>query len=543
MTCSCNLSRACKNAATIDSFCIFRYAAGDLSPGKGTIKMSHFRRVFLTCIISGILLAAVSGCQDDKQTPSSPFSEQATKAPPVPRPAQELLVAQSAFIEVSEKVTPSVVNIQAATVSRGPDLGPLFEEFFNEMFKGRTIPEQKSRSLGSGVIISGDGYILTNEHVIRGAEEIKIKLSDDRIYEGKLVGSDPRTDIAVLKIETDEALPSAVLGDSDALKVGQWALAIGNPFGLDRTLTVGVVSATGRTNIGIEDFEDFIQTDASINPGNSGGPLLNIYGEVIGINTAIVASGQGIGFAIPVNMARAIAEQLMTTGQVIRGWLGVGIQDLSPELAETFGLDRSRGALINQVLPESPAQQAGLRRGDILLEVNGHAIRNASDLQLRIASMPAGTTVPLKILRDSQEMTLQVTIHPRGQTVAAQSADERHSLGLVLTNIPQGQGIMVRQVDPEGDGAAAGILPQDIILALNKTRLTNLKSWDKALKEARKGKIIRLLIKRGNATLYLAFPLKRGEKMSRRDHHPFYGRGALTSAALPADPTARIPFS
>ena len=228
---------------------------------------------------------------------------------------------------------------------------------------------------------------------------------------------------------------------------------------------------------------------------------------------------------------------------MIRGWLGVGIQDLSPELAETFGLDRSRGAMINQVLPESPAQQAGLRRGDILLEVNGHAIRNASDLQLRIASMPAGTTVPLKILRDGQEMTLQVTIHPRGQTVAAQSADERHSLGLVLTNIPQGQGIMVRQVDPEGDGAAAGILPQDIILALNKTRLTHLKSWDKALKEARKGKIIRLLIKRGNATLYLAFPLKRGEKMSRRDHHPFYGRGALTSAALPADRTARIPFS
>lgn len=502
--------------------------------------MTRFRRTLPAFIIVGLILACMPACRKDTETPAGPLSEQATKAPPVPRPAPELLATQSAFIEVSEKVTPSVVNIQAASISRGPDLGPLFEDFFNELFRGRPIPEQKSRSLGSGVIISADGYILTNEHVIRGAEEIKVKLSDERVYEGKLVGSDPRTDVAVLKIQATEELPAAILGDSDALKVGQWALAIGNPFGLDRTLTVGVVSATGRTNVGIEDYEDFIQTDASINPGNSGGPLLNIYGEVIGINTAIVASGQGIGFAIPINMARAIAEQLMTTGQVVRGWLGVGIQDLSPELANSFGLDRARGALINQVLPGSPAEQAGLRRGDILLELNGHAIRNASDLQLRIASTTAGTTVPLKILRDGGEMTLDVTIHPHGQTPTTRTEDERHSLGLTLVNTQQGEGIEVKAVDPQSDGAATGILAGDIILALNKTRLTDLTSWDKALKGARKGKVIRLLIRRGNATLYLAFPLKGRDKISTRDKQSLDCLAAIDPSALPADDPARV---
>jgi len=469
--------------------------------------MIHFRRIFMALLISGLILATLPACKKDALESSAPAEKPNAQIPPVPNPAPELLATQTAFIEVSEKVTPSVVNIQAARISRGPELGPLFEDFFNELFKGRRLPQQESRSLGSGVIINSDGYILTNEHVIKGAEEIKVKLSDDRVYDGKLIGSDPRTDVAVLKIESREPLPTAVLGDSDALRVGQWALAIGNPFGLDRTLTVGVVSATSRTDVGIEDLEDFIQTDASINPGNSGGPLLNIYGEVIGINTAIVASGQGIGFAIPINMARAIADQLMATGQVVRGWLGVGIQDLSPDLANSFGLDRAMGALVNQVQPDSPAQQAGIRRGDILLELNGRTVRNASDLQLQIISMPSGKTVPLKLLRDGQRLTLKVTIRPRNQAMAGDTQGERQTLGLILVNTEQNNGLEVKDIDPRGVGAAAGIRPGDIMLAINKTKLTDLRSFDLALDEARKGRIVRLLIKRGDATLYLALPV------------------------------------
>lgn len=465
----------------------------------------RFRRTLVPLLISALVLATLSACKTDSNKPATPDTPPAVQAPPVPKPAPELLATQAAFIEVSEKVTPSVVNIQAARVSRSPRLSPLFEDFFNELFRGQRLPQQKSRSLGSGVIISSDGYILTNEHVIKGAEEIKVKLSDDRVYEGRLIGSDPRTDVAVLKIESKEKLPAAVLGDSDQLQVGQWALAIGNPFGLDRTLTVGVVSATGRTNVGIEDYEDFIQTDASINPGNSGGPLLNIYGEVVGINTAIVASGQGIGFAIPINMARAISDQLMATGQVVRGWLGVSIQDLSAELADSFGLDRATGALVNQVLPDSPAQQAGIQRGDILLELQGRTIRNASDLQQMIANTPAGKTVDLKILREGQESTIEVTIKPREQ-VASDSSGERQSLGLTLVNTEKNHGIAVKDVASGSIGAEAGIRSGDIILTLNNVKLTDLLSFDRALKEAQTTKIVRLLIKRGEAMLYLAFP-------------------------------------
>lgn len=474
--------------------------------------MTSFRRTFMALLLSSLVLATLPACKKDAQEPPTPAEKHNTQVPPVAHPAPELLATQAAFIEVSEKVTPSVVNIQAARMGRKPKLGPLFEDFLHDLFKGRPLPQQQFQSLGSGVIISADGYILTNEHVIKGAEEIKIKLSDDRIYDGKLIGSDPRTDVAVLKIESSEPLPAAILGDSDALQVGQWALAIGNPFGLDRTLTVGVVSATSRTDIGIEDYEDFIQTDASINPGNSGGPLLNIYGEVVGINTAIVASGQGIGFAIPINMARTIADQLMVTGQVVRGWLGVGIQDLSPDLADSFDLDRAMGALVNQVAPDSPAQQADIRRGDILLELNGRTIRNASDLQLQIVSMPAGKTVPLKLLRDGQRLTVEVTIRPRNQSIASATAGERLTLGLTLVSTENQNGIAVREVDPKGMGATAGILRGDILLALNKTKLTDLQSFDRALNKARQGRIVRLLIKRGDATLYLAFPVTAWDK-------------------------------
>lgn len=473
--------------------------------------MGNYRLILIACLLVGALLG---GCQEQRQDASIPVSVRDSKvAPPVEKPPKELLTTQRAFSEVSQKVTPAVVNIQAARVRRVPQLGPMFEDFFGELFKRHPQRQRQTKSLGSGVIISAAGYILTNEHVVKGAEEIKVKLADGRIFDGELIGTDPDTDVAVLKIEDSDKLPVAVLGDSDALQVGQWALAIGNPFGLDSTLTVGVISATGRTDIGIEAFEDFIQTDASINPGNSGGPLLNIYGEVIGINTAIVASGQGIGFAIPINLARLIAGQLMENGEVVRGYLGVGIQPLSPALAESFGLDRATGALVNQVLVDSPASVAGLRRGDLLLTYNGREISGVRSLQLLVANTPAGGTAKLGILRDGQRLELTVTITSREQQVVANDATEsvkdrgvrKTGLGLTVIHAEEG-GVQVETIDPESGSARGGVRPGDLILAVNQYKITDLPSFERAVQGVVKVKYVRLLLKRGNSTLYLAFP-------------------------------------
>jgi Do/DeqQ family serine protease len=345
--------------------------------------------------------------------------------------------------------------------------------------------------------------------VIKGAEQIKVRLTDERVFDGKLIGSDPSTDVAVLKIEPTDELPVAVLGDSDALQVGQWALAIGNPFGLDSTLTVGVISATGRTNIGIEDFEDFIQTDASINPGNSGGPLLNIYGEVIGINTAIVASGQGIGFAIPINLARLIADQLIEKGEVIRGWLGVSIQTLSPALARSFGLDRATGALVTQVLPDSPAARAGICRGDILLTFDGREIRGVRSLQLLVANTPSGREAALEILRDGKKLAVEVTITVQSEESLRAGVETGKASGFSLTVVPaeSGQGVQVESVDPQGAAASAGIRPGDLILSLNRQEISDLASFEQAVARNKDAGYVRLLIKRGNIRLYLAFPV------------------------------------
>ncbi|MGD0264848.1 MAG: Do family serine endopeptidase [Candidatus Methylomirabilota bacterium] len=339
--------------------------------------------------------------------PSPPPTSKGGGAPP-----------ENPFVRVAEMVTPAVVNISTVTTGKGRTPteqfrpfgnDPFFREFFDRFFEG--MPRQRRQtSLGSGLIIDKSGLILTNNHVIKDADEITVKFANNKEAKGTIVGTDPKTDLAVIRVSTTEDLPVVVLGNSDALHVGEWAIAIGNPFGLDHTLTVGVISATGRSEVGIAAYENFIQTDASINPGNSGGPLLNIRGEVIGINTAIVASGHGIGFAIPVNMARKVMEDLVKKGKVTRGWLGVGIQSLTPELAKSFGVGADEGILVNQVMPKSPAEAAGLKTGDLILSLDGKPVKDPRELQRLIGDAEIGKSIEFTILRDKARQTVKVQV-------------------------------------------------------------------------------------------------------------------------------------
>jgi Do/DeqQ family serine protease len=332
-------------------------------------------------------------------------------------PSKDSAAPDNPFILVAEQVTPSVVNISTVSTGKGRTPNelfrpfgndPFFRDFFDRFFEGMPRRRQQT-SLGSGVVIDKGGLILTNNHVIKDADEISVKFSDKHEAKGKVVGTDPKTDLAVIRVDTKNELPVAKLGNSDALRVGEWAIAIGNPFGLDHTLTVGVVSATGRSEVGIAAYENFIQTDASINPGNSGGPLLNIRGEVIGINTAIVASGQGIGFAIPVNMAKKVIADLVKKGKVTRGWLGVGIQPLTPELAKSFGVSAD-GVLVNQVMPKSPAENAGIKVGDLILALDGKPIKDPRELQRMIAETDIGKSIEVTILRGKERRTVKIQI-------------------------------------------------------------------------------------------------------------------------------------
>ena len=331
--------------------------------------------------------------------------------PPPASPTATADALQAAFVTVAEKVRPSVVNIGTVQVSRsrrapavpGPGTDdPFFKDFFDQFF-GRGGPgrreEFRQPGLGSGVIIDKRGYVLTNYHVIRGADSVTVKLSSKQEFQGRIVGTDGKTDLAIIKFQPEGDLRVAALGDSDTLRVGEWAIAIGNPFGLDQTVTVGVVSATGRSEVGIATYENFIQTDASINPGNSGGPLVNLNGEVIGINTAIVATGQGIGFAIPANMVKRVTSQLIDRGKVTRGWIGVSLQPLTTELAQALGLDSTRGAIVARVHPGSPADTAGLQPNDVILKFGGASVDDYHHLQRLSSDAEPNTTVPLDIVR------------------------------------------------------------------------------------------------------------------------------------------------
>src|SRR5206468_10648691 len=331
----------------------------------------------------------------------------ARSAPPASTNAAEAL--QSAIVSVAERVRPAVVHIgtvQVARLRRPPALGPFaddpaFKDFFDQFFgrgPGRR-EEFHQPGLGSGVIIDKRGYVLTNLHVVRGADGVTVRLSSKEESRGRIVGTDAKTDLAVILFEPTTPLTVATLGDSDKLRVGEWAIAIGNPFGLEQTVTVGVISATGRSDVGIVPYENFIQTDASINPGNSGGPLLNARGEVVGINTAILSTGQGIGFAIPIGVAQRVASQLIAKGRVVRGWLGVSLEPLNDELAQALGAPRGRGAVVARVLPGSPAEKAGLAQSDVILRFGDVVVENLQHLQRLVLDAPVDKPVALRVLR------------------------------------------------------------------------------------------------------------------------------------------------
>ena len=428
------------------------------------------------------------------------------------------------FSDLAEKVRTGVVNIQVSKkvknvglerFGRGNPFGDRnpFGDFFGP-FEGNQ-PDRKQQGVGSGFIMSKEGYILTNNHVVEDADQIKVKLADGKEFDGKIVGRDPKTDLALVKIAGDSDLQPLKLGNSDDLKVGNWVVAVGSPFGLEQTVTAGIVSAKGRV-IGSGPYDNFIQTDASINPGNSGGPLINLQGEVVGINTAIIASGQGIGFAIPINMAKEIAPQLQKRGHVTRGLLGVAIQDVTPELAKSLGLKDSKGALVSQVVPGGPADKAGIEQGDVIVNFDGRTVGDSKDLPRIVASTPVGKTVTVKLLRDGKEVERQAKVGEMDEENTSEAAKSpiHPSLGVTVQNLtPQiarelglkkSAGVVVTGVEPGSPAAEAMIQVGDVIQAVNRKPVKNVDDFVKIVEKAKGGGSLLLLVQRGANSLFAA---------------------------------------
>ncbi len=430
---------------------------------------------------------------------------------------------RTGFSQIVDKDLPSVVNISSSRVTGGnrpnrlfPELDPFFRKFFGEL-----QPERVERSLGSGVVVRGDGYVLTNNHVITGASDISVTLGDKRNYKGRLVGADPLTDLAVIKVDANN-LPVVPFADSSHVRVGDIVLAMGNPFGLSQTVTMGIISAKGRAGLGIEAYEDFLQTDAAINPGNSGGPLVDTQGAIVGINTAILSArggNEGIGFAIPSSMAERSLTQIVQTGKVVRGYLGIIPQDITPAMARALHLNQPKGVIVGDVEDGAPAAQAGLQRGDIILSVNGQPVDDANQLKLRISSMAPGTVAHLEIQRDGNARRLDVTLgempaNPQplgtgmapsgggaaldGVTVGELTPDIRDQLNL-RSNV---QGVVVMSIRQNSAAADAGLQPGDVIQEVNRKPVTSVNDFNNAARNS--GRPILLLVNRMGTTLYLA---------------------------------------
>jgi serine protease Do len=423
---------------------------------------------------------------------------------------------------LAKRVSPTVVNISATQSSsegrrQGNPQDP--EEMWRRFFGGPN-PRRRQQGLGSGFIIDQDGSILTNNHVVENADKITVKLATGEEYQAKVIGRDGKTDIAVIKIEAKSVLPTAPLGDSDRLEVGEWVLAIGNPFGLDNTVTSGIVSAKGR-HLGSGPYDSFIQTDASINPGNSGGPLINLRGEVVGINSAIftqTGGNIGIGFAIPINLVKELLPQLKGKGKVTRGFLGVQIQRVTPEIAESLGLERSRGALVASLSKDAPAEKAGVKVGDVIVEFDGKEIKDSNDLPIIVARTPVGQKVRMKVLRDRKEVTLNIAIGELKEEEVVASVKEKGELGLTLQNVtPQiaeslglakAEGLIISAVEPGSPAEEAGLRRGDLVLEVNRKPVRTVDDYRKAVAESPKDRGILFLVQRGDSNLFLALKPK-----------------------------------
>jgi serine protease Do len=439
------------------------------------------------------------------------------------------------FVQIAKDISPAVVNISTTRTIKNsgkqmlrqlPGHGPedffggedFFDRFFGEM------PDQnlKQSSLGSGFIIDKDGYILTNNHVVDKADDIKVTLNSGKEYHAEVVGRDASTDITLIKIKDGGELTATPLGDSDRLEVGEWVVAIGNPFGLKHTVTVGVVSAKGRT-IGAGPYDDFIQTDASINPGNSGGPLINIRGEVIGINTAINAAGQGIGFAIPINLARKIYQELKESGKVTRGWLGVGIQPLNDDLARKFGLKDTKGALVGNVIKGNPAEQAGIKAGDVIVEYDGKPVESDRDVVSLVGATAVGREVAVKVIRNGKEQVLHVKVAKKSEAGSSEEEEEpavsgEDKLGLSVQDLTgdlakklgleETAGVLVAAVTGGSPAGEGGVRRGDVIVEVNRQPVADVRQFRSALGKVGEDAVILLLVNRQGGTLFLTIKVK-----------------------------------
>jgi serine protease Do len=485
-------------------------------------------------VLAGLLAAAAvvgAGVGAAGLRALSPAAHAGANRPPVVKVAAP--ESSTTFRQVAALVRPTVININTVTILRTPSPGPRtpMEEFFGEEFFRRFFGEPRElrqRSLGSGVIVDPSGIALTNAHVVEGASEIEIVTADGAKHRARVLGTDAKSDVAALRVLGGGSYPAARVGNSDQIEVGDWVLAIGSPFGFTQTVTAGIISAKGRT-LGQGPFDDFLQTDAAINPGNSGGPLVNLEGEVIGINTAIVsrAGGSlGIGFAIPINLARKVYTELTTRGKVARGWLGVSVQPLTPELAKSFGAGEREGVLVADVVEGSPAQTSGLQAGDVILGINDRPIGSPSDLQRAIGLAAPGNTARLRVWRDRAERTVEVRLGEapeEGQAGARPAPATPRAKGLLglevkpLTpevahqlGVRSVEGVVVTQVESGSPAERGGIQPGDVVRELNRQRVRSVADFERLTRDLKDGDRVTLLLQREQSALFVAFTLGRG---------------------------------
>ncbi len=502
---------------------------------SGTSERKQFFIILVVCLV-GFFILSVVGVLKFSLSPgvrASYAGADGAGAPSAPAAAPKMVFPSVAagtpgsLADLVEKLSPAVVNISTTKVvkmdgKRSPfnDAFPFDrffggeEEFYRRFFGDNPEKELRQRSLGSGFIISKDGYIFTNNHVIEKADKIKVRLSTGKEYDATVKGRDPRTDLALIKINPDNSLPTVNLGDSERLRVGDWVMAIGNPFGLDHTVTAGIVSAKGRV-IGAGPYDNFIQTDASINPGNSGGPLFNMAGEVVGINTAIVAQGQGIGFAIPVNMAKEILDDLKAKGKVTRGWLGVSVQDITEDLAKSMKIKDRSGALVTEVFEGDPADKAGIKQGDIIIEVDGKKVKDTHELLRLVAVLPVGKKASVKVMREGQLKELQLTVAEREdkKEMASARGETKDTYGMAVQDItaemakqlglPSAGGVIVTKIREGSPADEAGLQPYDVILQVNRVKVGSVKDFQREISKKTSEDRVLLLIRRGKGSYYV----------------------------------------